>query len=63
MKIKVEDLIKVLEENFEGEVELKIGSGKREYPVAEIMGGCLGGKIVFCTDGYVNWKRKQQMVY
>ena len=39
-----------------------IGSGKREYPVDEIMSGILGGKIVFATKGYSNWKREKQMV-
>ena len=49
MKVDVKDFIKILEENFDGEVELMIGSGKREYPVDEIMSGILGGKIVFAT--------------
>lgn len=62
MKVDVKDFIKILEENFDGEVELMIGSGKREYPVDEIMSGILGGKIVFATSGYSNWKREKQMV-
>ena len=63
MKVNVKEFIKILEENFDDEVELKIGSGKREYPVGEILAGCLGGKIVFATEGYANWKRKKSMVY
>lgn len=62
MKVDVKDFIKILEENFDGEVELMIGSGKREYPVDEIMSGIFRGKIVFATSGYSNWKRKKQMV-
>lgn len=62
MKVDVKDFIKILDENFDGEVELMIGSGKREYPVDEIMSGILGGKIVFATKGYSNWKREKQMV-
>lgn len=62
MKVNVKEFIKILEENFDGEVELVIGSGKRGYPVDEIMSGLFGGKIVFATSGYANWKRKKQMV-
>ena len=62
MKVDVKDFIKILEENFDGEVELMIGSGKREYPVDEIMSGILGGKLVFSTKGYSNWKSEKQMV-
>lgn len=62
MKVDKKEFIKILDENFDDEIELVIGSGKREYPVDEIMGGILGSKIVFATSGYANWKRKKQMV-
>ena len=64
MKISKSALIKLLEENIENEeIELKIGSGKREYPVEDIFISCLGSKLVFATSGYANWKRTKQMVY
>lgn len=41
MRIKAKDLIAAIENNFESEDEivLKIGSGRKEYPVADIMKG------------------------
>lgn len=45
------------------DAELKIGSGKREYPVEEIFLSCFGGKVIVATEGYANWKRKQQLTY
>ena len=62
MKVDKNEFIKILDENFDDEIELVIGSGKREYPVDEIMSGILVSKIVFATSGYANWKRKKQMV-
>lgn len=62
MKIKAKDLIKILSEEFDAddEINLMIGSGQREYPVADIQKGILGSKLVFATEGYANWKRKKQ---
>lgn len=42
------------------EINLMIGNGKREYPVADIQKGILGSKLVFATEGFANWKRKKQ---
>lgn len=65
MKIKAETLIKILETEFEkdDEINLMIGSGRKEYPVADIQKGILGSKLVFATEGYANWKRKKQEVF
>ena len=65
MKIKAETLIKILETEFEkdDEINLMIGSGRKEYPVADIQKGILGSKLVFTTEGYANWKRKKQEVF
>lgn len=62
MKIKAKDLIKILSDEFDAddEINLVIGSGKREYPVADIQKGILGSKLVFATEGFANWKRKKQ---
>ena len=62
MKIKAEDFIKVIESQFDkdDEIEFFIGSGQREYPVADIQKGLVGSKLVFATEGYVNYKRKRQ---
>ena len=65
MRIKVEDFINILETEFnkKEEIELVIGSGRKEYPVADIMKGFLGTKLVFATESYGNWKRdKQDMI-
>ena len=45
------------------DAELKIGSGKREYSVEEIYVSCFGGKVIVATQGYANWKNKQQLTY
>ena len=65
MKIKVKNLIKVLSEEFdeEDEINLMIGSGRKEYPVADIQKSILGSKLVFATEGYANWKRKKQELF
>jgi len=65
MKIDKTSLIKLLEDNIpdDVEIEVKVGSGKREYPVDEIFVSALGSKIVFATSGYANWKRTKGMVY
>lgn len=62
MVVKAIDLKKVINE-LDDDAELRIGSGKRDYAVEEIFMSCLGGKVVFATMGYANWKRKQQLVY
>lgn len=65
MKIKAKNLIKILSEEFdeEDEINLMIGSGRKEYPVADIQKGILGSKLVFATEGYANWKRKKQELF
>lgn len=65
MRIKAKDLIAAIENNFESEDEivLKIGSGRKEYPVADIMKGIVGNSLTFGTEGYVNWKRGKNQVF
>lgn len=65
MRIKAKDLISILESNFEedDEIVLKIGSGRKEYPVADIMKGIVGNSLTFGTEGYVNWKRGKKQVF
>lgn len=62
MTIKAKKLKEAINE-IPDDAELKIGSGKREYPVDEIFVSCFGSKVIFATEGYANWKRKQQLTY
>ena len=62
MRVNVKKLIELLEEEFDDEAEIVIGSGQREYPAVEIMKKIPSGDLVVCTEGYANWKRKKQMV-
>lgn len=65
MKIKAKDFIAILHQVFEDEDEilLTIGSGRKEYPVADIQKGILGSKLVFATESYVNWKRNNNELF
>lgn len=65
MKIKAKDLIAILENEFESEDEitLVIGSGRKEYPVADIMKGIVGKTLTFGTESYVKWKRSKQELF
>ena len=58
--MKVKQLKEVINQ-LDDDAELKIGSGKREYPVDEIFESCFGSKIIFATRGFANWKHKQQL--
>ena len=62
MIIKAKDFINILQQEFEEEddIILTIGSGRKEYPVADIQKGIIGKKLVFATEGFANWKRKKQ---
>lgn len=62
MIIKAKDFINILQQEFEEEddIILTIGSGRKEYPVADIQKGIFGKKLVFATEGFANWKRKKQ---
>lgn len=55
--------LKEIINQLDDDAELRIGSGKRDYPVEEIFASCFGSKIIFATSGYANWKRKQQLTY
>ena len=65
MKIKAKDFIRILETEFdpEDEITLIIGSGRNEYPVADVMKGIVGHSLRFCTEGYAKWKRSRKEVF
>ena len=62
MTIKAKKLKEAINQ-IPDDAELRIGSGKRDYPVEEVFVSCMGGKVIFATEGYTNWKRKQQLTY
>ena len=65
MKIKAKDFIAILQQEFEDEDEiiLTIGSGRKEYPVADLQKGIIGNKLVFATEGFANWKRSKKELF
>ena len=56
--VDVKNLIKILEDLDKEVIDLKIGSGNKEYDVVDILASPISDKVVFCTESYVNYKKK-----
>ena len=54
----VKELIQILENLGKETIDLKLGSGRKEYDICDIFVSRMTNKVIFATESYADYKRK-----